>query len=81
MKLISCDNMHRLVILSTVLLVTGIVLFGTFLLFGGPVTGQDSQTALYLSFGLILASPLVLAINLILSIIPQSRQILRQCSQ
>jgi hypothetical protein len=80
MKLVTCDNMQRLIVLSGALLVTGLVLFAVFLVLGGPSGGAHGQHLLYLSFGLILASPLTLLINLLLGALPRSRHTLKQCS-
>jgi hypothetical protein len=80
MKIITCQNMQRLLVLSSVFLVVGLVLFALFLLLGGPSGDSHGNGALYLAFGFILASPLTLVVNLLLSVLPGSRQALRHCS-
>ena len=80
MKIITCENMRRLVSLSVAALVTGLMLFLVFLWLGGPMGGLHDLDLFYIALALILTSPMVLLINLVLSLIPGSRQRLKHCS-
>ncbi|MDJ0833440.1 MAG: hypothetical protein QNJ69_07950 [Gammaproteobacteria bacterium] len=80
MKFITCDNMRRLVSLSVTSLVAGLMLFLLYLWLGGPMGELDDRGLFYVALALILTSPLVLLINLIVSLIPGSRQILKHCN-
>ena len=80
MKFITCENMRRLVSLSMSSLVAGLLLFLVFLWLGGPVGELNGIGLFHLALALILTSPLVLLINLVLSMIPGSRQRLEHCN-
>jgi len=80
MKLISCENIRRLVVISTSFLVIGILMFLSIVLFSNASSSIFGISFLYLALTLILTSPLVLAINLMLSILPGSKQILEHCN-
>jgi hypothetical protein len=80
MKFTSCQIMRKLTLLSGVLLAVGVV---TFVLSQALVTlagGQLPLMLLFIAFILLLSSPLVLMINLLLSVLPGSRHLLEHCN-
>jgi multisubunit Na+/H+ antiporter MnhF subunit len=81
MKLVSCEIIRWLVIISTVFLGLGILLFALLFAFsGGAPDNVFGLSFLYIALTLILTSPLVLAVNLLLSILPGSRKVLEHCN-
>ena len=80
MKIITCENMRRLMNVSVASLVAGILMFLIFLWFGGLTADEKNLSLFYLAMALILISPLVLLVNLVLGMMPGSRQILKQCN-
>jgi hypothetical protein len=72
--------MRKLTLLSGVLLAVGVV---AFVLSQALVTlagGQLPLMLLFVAFILLLSSPLVLMINLLLSLLPGSRHLLEHCN-
>lgn len=72
--------MRKLVLLSVILLASGILFFG---LSQGLATFTSNPVSMafhFTAFALLISSPLVMLLNLILSILPGSKLKLEQCN-
>lgn len=80
MKLISCENMRRLVLLSAILLGAGILLIILSQWLSVLQSGLFTLVLFYLALSLIISSPMVMLFNLLLSLMPGARQRLEHCN-
>ena len=75
MKIITCQNMRRIVSLAALLMAAGVLL----LVLSPVLSGLPSVIALYAALPLIVLSPLVMLFGLLLSLLPGSGKKLEHC--